>query len=564
MEKANVRPSRVSPSLPPSDGQPLISHISGRDPLPNGWKVWKRARYSTGDSSHLELYLEEQYGIIRPLQRTRSAPSAIPSSRPAEFGQLKTSSRQQWSYRREISRAFIDRFRSAQRTILPVPQRETLQQRPSVLAIPIRVLCECLRLVWDVLSWFFWYFGKLYRVFRKPLAIIVAALAIGALGLNLFATAYTVTHDSFLNTFCPKKLPIVRDMLCSDWDELQLHRAAGEFESGHINEPFTAYLQNGNRTLSYELPYYLSHIESIIRSFRATLPESEYSAIEQEEFREQFTAYIDHSSVTVVAAQHFYAHIMGTIQLHVSDTNWLVRKLNTTGFSSNVTLHINGPLAQSMEFLESHHMVYLIGGLEPFKKDVLQATTIEAAQIMKAHVGAMSERLMHDVRMIHALQSAIVDLAIISEVIQRHVSRCTSESKKESMDRYNNAWAHLTKHLSRSTFSDYQIEQREKWLNDMRPIFKGVTEFLYQVASEFETARLSCLQFEERLQLEGRAAKYGWDVQDWVLEQEKEMAVGIDDLQFQLKNFKVEKMRFSEHLFATREEPSMGAESSML
>ena len=363
--------------------------------------------------------------------------------------------------------------------------------------------------------------------------------------------------------FCSKKLPLLRDILCSGWDELQSQRTTSRIDQRNVNQPFTAYLKNDDNTMFYELPYYLSHLESTIRSFRSSLSKSEYSSSEQALFHQQFTAYIQQSSVTVLNAQHSYVNIMGTIQLHVSDTNWLVQKLNNIGFSSNVTLHINGPLAQSMKIFNSYCMVYLIGGIEPFKKNVLQGTTVKATQLMKAHVDAISKRLWTDIHMIRSLQTSLTDLANTSEDIERHVSRCTSDSRKESLAR-STVWAYIIRHLLGQTFSDYQVDQRRQWLDDMRSVFKDdmlsvfkdATESLRQAASEFEMARVFCLQLEERLTLEARAAKYGWEASNWVVEQGKELSVGIEELEIQLRDFNEEKVRFDGNAFSHQREAS--------
>ena len=224
-----------------------------------------------------------------------------------------------------------------------------------------------------------------------------------------------------------------------------------------------------------------------------------------------------------------------------------MKKLNSTSFS-NLTVVINGPLAQSMTFFNSYGMVYLIGGIEPFKENALQSITLRSAELMKDHVVTISRRLEVDVRMITSLQMSLNDLSSSSEIIEEHVSRCTSESRKESLGR-STPWAYFTWVLLGRTQSQYQIDQRRQWLDDMRPVFLGATAFLRRVATEFEMARLACLHVEERLTVEGRAARWGWQVSDWVLEQAQELSTGIESIEFELKSFKEGKMRFNENIF---------------
>ena len=346
----------------------------------------------------------------------------------------------------------------------------------------------------------------------------------------------------------------MRDMLCSDWDELldelQLSRAITRVEQSNISLLFTSYLTHADQSSSYGLWYYLYNSQSTIRSFRALLPKSGYSASEQEELRQQFTSYINQTSATISASYHFYTHIMQTIQSHIWNTNWLVRTLNSTEVASNVTLHVNGPLARSMKFFESCHMVYLLGGVEPFQEDVLRVNTIEAVYLIKAHVSDLSERLITDIDMIYSLQTKLTELAITLWRIQQHISRGSADSRKDFMQQYSTAWTHITKRLLGQFFSGYRLDIEQKRLDDVGPVFKSTTEFLYKAVTDLEGARESCLRLRKRLVLEDRLAKYGWDPSSWLIEQKKHLSVGIDDLELQLKNFKEANTRFDDRVFS--------------
>lgn len=121
---------------------------------------------------------------------------------------------------------------------------------------------------------------------------------------------------------------------------------------------------------------------------------------------------------------------MGTIQLHISDTNWLVRAIEDRGINSNVTLYVDGPLAQSMAFFSSHYMVYLLGGVEPFRTDVSQVITVEAAQFMGAHIGFMIQRLDTDISMAQSLALSLDELSTTLEKIEHRISLCAAENSK--------------------------------------------------------------------------------------------------------------------------------------
>lgn len=94
------------------------------------------------------------------------------------------------------------------------------------------------------------------------------------------------------------------------------------------------------------------------------------------------------------------------------------------------------------------------------------------------------------------------------------------------------------------TYGDYQIEQRGSWLETMGPTFNEAVSFLNLASRQLNAAYLMCQTTSERLPIEGRAARDGWNITGWIREQAKELVVGIDDLEAQPKAFKLEQRRF--------------------
>ena len=556
--------SSESSVTPRPSARSLLTYISGRDELPIGRNLAKRARHGDGDIEDLQSNLEELYDIpttSRRPHRNLSASSQFHTRQTTSKRRLKT------AYGRPCTR--ITEFFSAMPMIAPsIPRlrnvfqesnmQQVVQPEPMLLLRlrwndTSRFASEAGRLLGEVIDLACYFFGSLYTIFKRPLKYLVAISVVWIVGLNLFATIYTVTHESFLKTFCPKQLPVVRSLLCSSWDQHQSQRSSSADITAQpgLNLPFKDYLDDGNSTLSYELPYYLAHLESSIRAFRASLPESEYPQEEQQIFYKEFSTYIEHSDNATTHAQDFYYHIMNTIQLHVSDTNWLVRKLDSTGFSK-VSVPVDGPLAKSMAFFQSYYMVYLINGIEPFRERGLQIS-LEATDLMRAHFSEMSERLLTAVRTIISLQQTLGDLSTDSEAIQKHISRCTADDKMASRNR-SRSWAYLTRTLLWRTQSQYQMDQQRQWLEDLQSVVKYATAFLTKVAKEFDIGRRACLSLVEQLADQGQGAKAGWSVSNWVHKQAEELSSGIEDIEFQLKNFKVEKMRFNDNVFPHRRE----------
>ena len=388
----------------------------------------------------------------------------------------------------------------------------------------------------------------LYRLFKGPLMAVIAFWLVTIVLLNSFAAVYSFCAGNVLDTFCPKKLPVLRNWICDSWDALQDSRELTVPAKSTISPVYLHYLESEDSTISYKLPHYLSLWEQAIRSFRASLPESEYSIDEQERFHALFTTYIQESIRTTKDAHLFYAHITGTVNHHVSDTRWLVQKLQDHGLSDNITLYVNGPLAQSMQFFNDHKMVYLPLGLQPFQQNVKQHSTLTALDLMKAHVGAIMQRLSDDIMMINVLQQSLHDLALSSDEIRYQASRLYAENRKASVVLTPSWWDFLSNSLQ-YRLDKYTIDRQRAWLQDLRPVVQDFAGRLRIMATEFEHTALLCRDLRERLYLEGRAARYGWEASDWIAEQARELTDGFTDLQSGLQNFKEEKIRFDEHIF---------------
>ena len=379
------------------------------------------------------------------------------------------------------------------------------------------------------------------KISERPLIVSIASVLVILLVLNSFATVYTLCAGNVLDTFCPKKLPVLRNFICSSSDLLQDSKDLAVPSKSTFTPVYVHYLESEDSTISYKLTYYLSLWEQAIRLFRASLPRSEYPPPDQEHFYDMFTAYVEGSVRATDDAHRFHAHIRGAIHRHESDTQLLVRKLQDHGLPGNVTLHENGPLARSMEFFNHYNMVYLPLGLEPFQQNGLQQATLAAVDLMKAHVGATMQRLSDDIMMINALQMSLNDLALSSDAIQFEANRLYAQNRKASHMQTPPWWEIL-----RDSF-EYKLnkDRQTAWLQDLRPVVTGLAGRLRVMATEFERAAVICKGFRERLSLEGRAARDGL-VSDWVTEQSRELSDGLEDLQFELKNFKDGKTRFDE------------------
>ncbi|KAL8967916.1 MAG: hypothetical protein Q9197_005159 [Variospora fuerteventurae] len=568
---------RRNRSTPPSST--LITYIRKRDDLPRGWTESKRKRRSAGDIQPLGQFMERQHGISQPLEAVRvrraSAPTsnsttntrsrflrwdtiALPESvkrrLDSTIGALGgkqsslVSARKRWWTSTAPSRRqatdlgikLMARY-NALPHLQPIAERRRLGWLDKELAFTLFAgLREVLEDVWSILRIllrFTWYF------LRLPCCSVLAIL----LGLQIIAMLYTITSTAFLASFCQYKLPLVRNWVCSERDLVLLHRQVPPAEN--LNQPLGNILQSNERTISYELPHLLSRYETSVRTFRVSLPESEYTASDQAYFRGKFTEFIDQSGFTILAAQLFHAHIVGTINAHVSDTRYVVDKLNDYGLMSPSKINHNGFLADTMAWLEFHYLVYLPVGIEPFQETSIQTYNNRHISLMERHVQDMSDRLAVDIDMVITLQKSLWKLGSISEEIANRISYSKSSDAKESHEREGKPMQWISEVFFGKTFENYQIDQRSKWLGTMGPMFQDAGSFLYVAGIQLTSARTVCQELLERLAIDGRAVKYGWELPEWVGEQAKELDVGIGDLETQLKAFKIQEMNFDDRVF---------------
>ncbi|KAL8987570.1 MAG: hypothetical protein Q9177_003235 [Variospora cf. flavescens] len=133
----------------------------------------------------------------------------------------------------------------------------------------------------------------------------------------------------------------------------------------------------------------------------------------------------------------------------------------------------------------------------------------------------MSDRLAVDIDMVVTLQNSLWKLGSISEEIANHISYSKSSNAKESHEREGKPMQWISE------------------LGTIGPMFQDAGSFLYVAGIQLTSARTVCQELLERLAIDGRAVKYGWELPEWVREQAKELDVGIGDLETQLKAFKI-------------------------
>ena len=110
-------------------------------------------------------------------------------------------------------------------------------------------------------------------------------------------------------------------------------------------------------------------------------------------------------------------------------------------------------------------------------------------------------------------------------------------------------WAFLSHRLTGQALTTVEVNQRAKWLEAKRPLFRDTMTFHHLAASELQGALLTCQFVAEQLVYYERASYYGITAADWIKEQARGLDIGVNSLVFQLKNFKVQQLRFNDEAF---------------
>ncbi|KAI4264160.1 MAG: hypothetical protein L6R42_000724 [Xanthoria sp. 1 TBL-2021] len=533
----------------------------------------KRRRRSAGDIQPLERFLEHKHGLSRPsptLRRANSYTSPVSTATPGYLswntmalsrgvqnrvntkisnvrgrqGSL-ASARKRWWITSALSRRQVTDLKIKLRAHYNnAPWIQGLWEPQNVGTWSKKVACFLIAAlrdtVRDLISVFLILWSFLWPLIRWPCFLFVAVL----LCLQILAMAYTATSETFLSSFCRYRLPIVRDLICREQDLLFNNQVTPVM---NLNQPFNRILESKDKTISYELPHYLQRYETGVRKLRATLPEAEYNAADEDFFHTKYSFLIDQCGHATTSSQNFHSHITGTINSLVSDTRYVMGKLDAYGFLGHSPVDRDGFMARMMAWLNSYYLVYLPVGIEPFQQSSVQAN-IDSFWLIQEHLQGILDRLQRDIDLILVLQEAMLQLVETSEAIFNHVSLCKTKNMhkkllKSGVLRWTNdiLWG--------QTLEDYQIGQRDKWLDHTAPVFEEAITFLGQAVHELTSARQTCQFIIRRVESEGRAAKYGRGVSEWVREQVRELDDGLDELEAKLKAFRLEKLRFQEGVF---------------
>ena len=410
-----------------------------------------------------------------------------------------------------------------------------LREMADKITAVMRDIAQDIFSIFYILSRFVWW------LLRWPCYVVLTGLLL----LQLIALLYTLSSQAFLSAFCQQRLPVVRNWICSNWDQIQSSSQRVSPDSANLNVPLGNVLHSSEQTMSCRLPNHLARYETEVRFFRASLSQSKYPISDQNYFFRAINDFTDKTAETIKVALPFHPHMVGTVSTHVTDTKCVVNRLNDEGFLSRESVSANGTLADGMAWLNSWHLVYLPVGIEPFQQSSAQIQETSSLEVMQEHFDLMRARLRVDIDNATYLQRRLLAIGDLTDDIGRHISIAEARNVKGQFNRQGNrviSW--VKKEVYGKTYEIELIEQRRSWLTAMGDEFNDLTAFVAQAARELGSAYDTCQFFSERLAEARFAVHRGHRAPKWVREQALEMHRGIVDLEHKLQSLRSAELRF--------------------
>ena len=385
-------------------------------------------------------------------------------------------------------------------------------------------------LIEQILSWLWW-------VVKYPMLVTVAFLIL----LQILALGYTFLSRAYLNSFCTKNLPYVRDWMCSEWDQMQNKQMLD------VNHPFTkpVVLMHGTN-IPWELPLYMTMWEVSFRDIRVNLKGSKLQESDKVFFREKINAYLELSEPTIEEVQAMFNHISDTAERTIDNTELMLQNLE--GLLPDQSL-LNGPpgpsddlLTIGMGWLADHKLVYLPVGVEPFREfRYVYNPQLQAVLLMKAHTYSIRQRLLEEIALVRKLQLPFAALARIADQSRERMMMRYSEEKKAKVVRSDQFWRWVVDRIWGTLVDKYVSDQRMTLLESMGPVYRNASEYLVFKDKALNSVSHACEKFHERLSLEEDRVHQGQSISDWFKEQIRVSEAGKKRLQAELGRWSIQK-----------------------
>ena len=293
----------------------LITFIKKNDDLSEDWMFLKSKRRSVGDIQNLEQVLDAKHGISKTFVKPRRSfwttstlsvgiqpqylhweAIMLPDRVTRSTSRNNTESfwaiiQKKWRVSAALCRWQGKDLRIKLRKRYEALSGSSMFEKHKIglglMAFGINLLAAFMDIVRDtvsiflIIAYFAWYF--LFWLVCTLLAVLLC--------LQLLALAYTIISTAFLFNFCQQDLSIIRNWICSSWDEVQ--RNSHSSASANLNSLFENILHSEKKTMAYELSHYIVCYQARVRSFRVSFFEFEYSLGDQAYFGGKFSDFIN-------------------------------------------------------------------------------------------------------------------------------------------------------------------------------------------------------------------------------------------------------------------------------
>ncbi|KAL8657098.1 MAG: hypothetical protein Q9226_002250 [Calogaya cf. arnoldii] len=167
----------------------------------------------------------------------------------------------------------------------------------------------------------------------------------------------------------------------------------------------------------------------VVRGYRVSLPGSALPNKDKEELRKLFSKFIDTSKDAVELAQTFNVQFDGAIDYHITNTNYVIRRLRNDGILDPVH---NGILIRAMGWLNSWYLLYLPWGRQPFHTTDL-STEVRSVALIIDHVGVIKGRLRYVIELVIALQIATDSLTEVTDTVEDRFAELRAAIKEDTV-----------------------------------------------------------------------------------------------------------------------------------
>lgn len=419
--------------------------------------------------------------------------------------------------------------------------RNTLQVALEPCETTLKPMVEATGFVWGILRW--------------PVTVI-GTLVIGAMVVIwVVALGYTFTSNAFLNSFCEMKLPLIREMVCSEYDAT-LKQMLQQTATTDFNEKFGTMFEDKNIDTAISLPYYLNRWQTEIRWLRSNLPGAKLSEWDEQFFRETLTESIDLNKDTVILAQKTFAHMHGTVEYIVSGIASVMGSLEETGFTAETLSLPENPgdnlLTIGMKWLQSKHVVYLPYGVEPFQEPRAQPM-LTVTTCMRVFFQGVIERLRIDQDGLLTLRGQLDSQIDICDRLTTEAVRCVSNEEEAKVLRGRRGWFALLDLIGLTDPKEWVTQKRLQGLESMKPVYQAQSDYLGKASVQIGSALQACESLEENLFAQQVAIRRGMSPSEWLFKQPKVLEEGKEKMAKELNVWNMRKTELNARIFESFE-----------